>query len=200
MLFHVWLLSLKIISERFIHVFAGRSSLSFFMAVWNSVVWLHHNLLIFFTLEPLGCFQVLVLWTQLPWTFSTSLVVDCGCSVVSSSLWPHRLQHARLSCPSRSPGICSNSCPLSWWCHPVISSSVAPFSSFPQSFPTSGSFPTKQLFASGGQSSGASASVSASVLSMKIPLGLTGLIFVADRWMHLCRVYIHEWSIAWLHV
>ena len=86
------------------------------------------------------------------------------------------------------------------WVDDAIQSShpVAPFSSCPQSFPTSGSFPMKQLFASGGQSSGASAL--ASVLPMNIPLGLTGLIFVVDRWMHLCRVYIHEWSIVWLHV
>ena len=65
----------------------------------------------------------------------------CCCSVVSDSLWSHRLQHARLPCPSLSPRVCSNSYPLSQWCHPTISSSVAPFSSHPQSFPASGSFP-----------------------------------------------------------
>ena len=59
----------------------------------------------------------------------------------SDSLWPHGLQHARLPCPSPSPGVCSDSCPLSWWCHPIISSSIAPFSSCPQSFPISGCFP-----------------------------------------------------------
>ena len=98
-------------------------------------------------------------------------------SVVSNFLPPHGLQHIRLPCPSPSTGVCSNSCPSSWWCHPVISSSVTHFSC-PQSFPASGSFPVSWLFASGGQSTGAS--VSASVLSMKIhcwfPLGLTGLI------------------------
>ena len=80
-------------------------------------------------------------------------------SVVSDSLRPHGLQHARLPCPSPSPRACSSSCPLSQWCHPTISSSVIPFSSCLQSFPESRSFPVSQLFASGGQSFGASASV-----------------------------------------
>ena len=87
-------------------------------------------------------------------------------SVVSDSLWPHGLQHARLPCPSPSPIACSNSCLLSQWCHPTISSSVTPFSSCPQSFPASGSFPMSQFFTSGDQSIGASAS--ASVLSVNI--------------------------------
>ena len=78
-------------------------------------------------------------------------------SVVSDSLWPHGLQHTRLLCPSPTPGNCSNSCPSSWWCHPTISSSVVPFSSCLQSFPASESFPMSQLFAWGGQSTGASA-------------------------------------------
>ena len=89
-------------------------------------------------------------------------------------LQPHGLQHARLPCPSLSPGACSNSCPLSQWCHLTISSSVTPFFSCPQSFPGSGSFPMCQLFTSGGQSIEASASVS--VLPVNIqgwsPLGL----------------------------
>ena len=89
---------------------------------------------------------------------------------MSDSLWPHGLQHARLPCPSLFPRVCSNSCPLSWWCHPTISSSVVPFSSCPQSFPAWGSF------LSGGQNTEASASTS--VLSMNIqgwfPLGLIG--------------------------
>ena len=99
-------------------------------------------------------------------------------SVVSNSLWSHCLQHTRLPCPSPSPGACSNSSPLSQWCHPTISSSVGPFSSCLQSFLASGSFPMSQLFTSGDQSIGASAS--ASVLPMNIqgwfPLGWTGLI------------------------
>ena len=93
---------------------------------------------------------------------------------------PHGLQHARLPCPSPSPGVFKNSCPLSWWCHPTISSSVVPFSCL-HSFPASGSFPMSQLFASGGQN----ISVSASVLPVNIqgwfPLGLTGLISLYPR-------------------
>ena len=81
-------------------------------------------------------------------------------SVVSDSLPPHGLQHTRLPCPSPTPGACSNSCPLSQWCHPTISSSVVPFSSCLQSFPASGSFPMRQFFAWAGQSIGASGSAS----------------------------------------
>ena len=87
-------------------------------------------------------------------------------SVVSNSLRPHGLQHARLPCPSPTPRACSNSCPLSQWYHPTISSSVVPFSSCLQSFVVSGSFPLSQIFASGGQSIGVSAL--ASVLPMNI--------------------------------
>ena len=98
-------------------------------------------------------------------------------SVVSDSLRPHGLQHSSLPCPSPTLGACSNSCPLSQWCHPTISSSVIPFYSCLQSFPASGSFPTSQFFASGCQSTGVSAS--ASVLPMNIqdwfPLGLTAV-------------------------
>ena len=79
---------------------------------------------------------------------------------MSDSFRPHGLQHAKLPCPSPSPGACSNACPLSWWCHPTISSSVVPFSSHPQSFPASGSFQMSQLFASGGRSTGVSVSTS----------------------------------------
>ena len=86
--------------------------------------------------------------------FSDFSSVQFSHSVVSDSLRPHELQHARPPCPSPTPGIHPNPCPLSWWCHPVISSSVIPFSSCPQSFPASGSFPMSQLFASGGQSIG----------------------------------------------
>ena len=87
-------------------------------------------------------------------------------SVVPNSLWPHGLQHARLPCPSPSPGACANSCPSSQWCHPTILSFVIPFSSCHQSFPASGSFLMSQLFTSGSQNIGASAS--ASVLPMTI--------------------------------
>ena len=81
--------------------------------------------------------------------------IQFSCSVVSDSLRPHESQHTRPSCPSPTPGVYSNSCPLSQWCHPAISSSVVPFSSCPQSLPTSGSFLMSQLFAWGGQSIGA---------------------------------------------
>ena len=106
------------------------------------------------------------------------LLLFFSCSVVYDSLRPHGLKHARLPCPSPSPGVCSNSCPLSWWWHPTISSSVFPLLPLPSVFPRSGSFLMSQLFASGSQSIGASAP--ASVLPMNIqdwfPLGLTGLI------------------------
>ena len=97
------------------------------------------------------------------------------------TLQPHKLQHTRLPCPLPSPGIYSDSCPLSQWCHPTISSSVAPFSSFPQSFLASGSFPVSQLFASGGQS----IRVSASTLPMHVqglfPLGLIDVFSLFPR-------------------
>ena len=103
--------------------------------------------------------------------------VQFSCSVVSDSLRFHGLQHARLPCPSPTPGLYSNSCRWSRWCHPTISSSVVPFSSHLQSFPASASFPMSQFFASGGQSIGIS--TSASVLPMNIqdwfPLGWTGI-------------------------
>ena len=89
-----------------------------------------------------------------PFLFSS---VQFSRSVVSTSLRPHELQHARPPCPSPTPAVYSNSCPSSWWCHPAISSSAVPFSSCPQSLPPSGSFSVSQLFAWGGQSIGVSA-------------------------------------------
>ena len=110
-------------------------------------------------------------------------------SVLSDSLRLHGRQHTRLPCPSPTPRACSNSCPLSQWCHPTILSSCVPFSSRLQSFPASGSFPRSQFFASGGQSIGASAS--ASVLLMNVPdwfsLGLTGWISLQSK--ELSRVF-----------
>ena len=110
-------------------------------------------------------------------------------SVVSDSLQPHGLQHPRLLCPSPTPRAYTNSCPSSRWCHPTISSSVIPFSSTLQSFPTSGSSQMSQLFASGGQSIGFSASTT--VLPMNIqdwfPLGLTGWISLQSK--RLSRVF-----------
>ena len=104
--------------------------------------------------------------------WSRSVVRCQGCSlqfshsVMSDSLWPHGLQHTRPPCPSATPGVHSNSCPLSQWCHPTVSSSVVPFFSYLRSFTASGSFPMSQFFASDGQSIGVS--VSASILPMNI--------------------------------
>ena len=110
-------------------------------------------------------------------------------SVVSDSSWPHELQHTRPPSPSPTPRVHPNPCPSSWWCHPTISSSVVPFSSCPQSFPASGSFPMSQHFASGGQNIGVSASTS--VLPMNIqdwsPLGWTGWISLQSK--GLSRVF-----------
>ena len=107
----------------------------------------------------------------------------------SLTLLPHGLQHSRLPCPSPTPGDYSNSCPLSWWCHPTISSSVVSFSSHLQSFPESGSFPVSQFFTLGSQSIGVSAS--ASVLPMNIqdwfPLGWAGWISLQSK--GLSRVF-----------
>ena len=118
-------------------------------------------------------------------------------SVMSDCLWPHGLQHARLPCPSPTPGAYSNSCPSSWCCHPTISSSVVPFSSCLQPFPASGSFPVSLFFTSGGQSIGASAS--ASVLPMNIqgwfPLGCTGWISLLSK--GLSRVFSN--TTVWKH-
>ena len=118
-------------------------------------------------------------------------------SVVSDSLPPHRLQHTRLPCPSPSPRVCSNSCPLRSWSYPTISVSVIPFFSCSQSFPASRSFPLRQLFASGGQNIGVS--TSASVLSMNIqgwfPLGLTDLISLLPK--GLSRVFSN--TTVWRH-
>ena len=114
-------------------------------------------------------------------TLSRGPSVQFSHSVVSDSLRPHGLQHSRPPCPSSTPRVYSNSCPLSQWCHPTISSSVVPFSSHLQSFPASGSFQMSQLFTSGGQSIGVS--VSASVPPMNTqdwsPLEWTG-------WAYIC--------------
>ena len=130
--------------------------------------------------DPMNCSTpALPVHHQLPEFTQThiSSVTDSWCP----TLWPHGLQHARLPCPSPTPGAYSNS--LSRWCHPTISSSAVPFSSCLPSFPTSGSFPVSQLVASGGQNIGASAL--ALVLLMNIqdwfPLRLTGLISLHSR-------------------
>ena len=115
--------------------------------------------------------------------------VQFSCSVVPDSLLPREPQHSRPPCPSPTPGVRPNPCPLSRWCHPTILSSVIPFYSCPQSFPASGPFPMSQLFASGGQSIGVSAS--ASVLPMNTqdwsPLEWTGWISLQSK--GLSRVF-----------
>ena len=135
-------------------------------------------------------------------------------SALSNSLWHHGQQHTRLPCPSPTPGVYSNSCPSSQWCHPTISSSEVPFTSCPQSFPASGSFQMSQLFASGGQSIGVSASTS--VLPMNIqdwfPLGWTCWISLQlkglSRVFYNTTVQKHQfsgaqsslWSKSYIHI
>ena len=122
-------------------------------------------------------------YNGLTYYFSTFSSVQFSLSVMSDSLRPHESQHARPPCPSQTPGVYSNSCLSSLWCHPAISSSVVPFSSCPQSLPVSWSFPMSQLFAWGGQSTGVSAS--ASVLPMNTqdwsPSGWTGRISLQSK-------------------
>ena len=122
--------------------------------------------------------------------------VQFSCSVVSNSLRPHGLQHTRLLCPPPTPRAYSNSCPLSQWCHPTISSSVIPFSFCLQSFPASGSFQMNQFFSSGGQNIGVSAS--ALVLPMNIqdwfPLGLTGWISLPEK-MKIDNLLRSSWNV-----
>ena len=141
-------------------------------------------------------------WENLgPWSYKKlSSVQFSSVAQLCSTLWPHELQHARPPCQS-TPGVYPNSCPLSRWCHPTISSSVIPFSSCSQSFPASGSFQMSQLFASGGQSIGVSASTS--VLPMNSqdwsPLGWTGWISLQSK--GLSRVFSnntvqkHQWGL-----
>ena len=135
-----------------------------------------------FVSSPISCISILRLSEYKP--FASFVVVSC--SVMSNSSWPHGLQHKRLPWPSPSPRACSNSCPLSWWYYPIISSSVVLFCL--QSFPTLGAF-LSQLFVSGGQS--CEASTSASVFPINIqdqfPLGWTGLICLQSK--GLSRVF-----------
>ena len=136
-----------------------------------------------------------VQWVKFQWCVyqwkntRTNVLIQFSRSVMSDSLRPHEPQHARPPCPSPTLGVYPNPCPLSRWCHPTISSSVIPFSSCPQSFPTSESFPLSQLFTSGGQSIGVSASTS--VLPMNTQdwssLGWTGWISLQSK--GLSRVF-----------
>ena len=140
--------------------------------------------------DPGPCPMAALLFLDCSFSFLCSLhLLVFSHSIVFDSLWPHEPQHARLPYPSLSPGVCPDSCPLSQWCHPTISSSLAPFSSCPQSFLAPGFFPMSRLFTSGGQSIGAS--TSASVLSITIqgwfPFRLTGLISLLPK--GLSRVF-----------
>ena len=137
------------------------------------------------------------------WLFSLYFTQHYGYtihrSVSSVTQSCHGLQHARLSCPSPTPRACSNSCTLSQWCHPTISSSVVPFSSYIQSFPASGSFTMSQLFASGGQSFGAStlASVLPMCIPLESPLGLTGFLVAQGTLKSLLQHHSSKASILW---
>ena len=149
---------------------------------------------------------------------STSSVQLLSCVQLFAT---HGLQHAKLSCPSPSPGVCSNSCPLNWWCHPTISFSVTPFSSCPQSFPAPGAHAMSQLLISGGQSIGASASVHPMNIQGWFPLGLTDLILLSKglsqfysgsifgphlwsieetlTWVNWVLNITSNWELTWLH-
>ena len=124
-------------------------------------------------------------------------------SVMSNSLWPHGLQHARFTCPSPTPGVYSDSCSSSRWCHPTISSSVVPFSSRLQSLPASGSFPVSQVFASGGQSIGVSSL--ASVFPVNIQdwflLGSAGWLSLQSKSDSQTRPYViwHHYLSSLIH-
>ena len=124
------------------------------------------------------------------WLFKKFLKRFVYSKVMSGSLQPHGLQHFRLPCLLLSPRVCSNSCPLSWCCPPTISSSVTPFFWCPQSFLASKSFPVNWLFASGGQSIGASASPSVRPVNIqgRFPLGLTGLILLSAGLMGVSSI------------
>ena len=136
---------------------------------------------------------------SVPWILKKASV-QFSCSVVSDSLRPHELQHARPPCPSPpTPGVHPKSCPSSWWCHPAISSSVVPFSCCPQSLPASESFPKSQLFAWGGQSTGVSALASFLPKNTQgwSPSEWTGWISLQS--MGLSRVFSNHSSKASIH-
>ena len=128
----------------------------------------------------LGFIDQIYIWTH---NEIQSKIESVSHSLMSTSLQTHELQHTRLPCPSPFPRICSNSFPLSWWCHPTILPSVIPFSSWHQSFPASGSFPMSQLFTLGCQSIGASVSTSFFPIYIQdwFPLEMTGFISLLSK-------------------
>ena len=135
------------------------------------------------------CWEFYLILPDRPNRSAMILSVQFSCSVVSDSLRPHELQHARPPCSSPTARVYPNSCPSSWWCHPAISSSVVPFFSCPQALPDSGSFPMSQFFSWVGQSIGVSAT--ASVLQLNTqdwsPIGCTGWISLQSK--GLSRVF-----------
>ena len=193
-----WCPSLFDLQRNFLHIYSQEYLLDFGNEEYE----------VFFSGQDLAPHSLLLFWSLCPWgknsscsawgpsisclSFSPSVFrfkFQFSPSVMFNSLWSHGLQHARPSCPSITPWACSSSNSSSQWCHPTISSSVNPFSSSLQSFPASRSFLMSQLVASGGQSTGASAS--ALVLLMNIhdwfPLGFTGLISLLST--RLSRVF-----------
>ena len=162
----------QFIKEELCGALLSKSIVTSSVLLLNTVKWFRK----IFELNILGGVNLCV-----PDIFATS--VQFSYSVMSDSLWLHEPLHARPPCPSPTPGAYPNPCPLSWWCHPAISSSVIPFSSCSQSLPASGSFQMSQLFTSGGQSIGVSASIS--VLPMNTqdwsPLGWNGWISLQSK-------------------
>ena len=174
-------------NQPWVYMFPGTYSNSCWLAILHMVIQVSVLLSPYISPSPL--------LSPCPWVYSPCLFLHCcpvnkffssvqfSRSVISDSLWPHEPQHSRPPCPSPTLGVHPNPCPLSQWFHPTISSSVVHFSSCPQSFPASGSFPMSQFFSSGGQSIGVSASTS--VLPMNIqdwfPLGWTGWISLQSK-------------------
>ena len=160
----------------FIHSSSAHRGCFYILATVNNATWLWEYRYLF---EILISFSLAIY----PEVELLSHMVHFSCSIMSDFLWPHGLQNARLPHPSPTPGVYSNSCPLSQWCHPAISSPVIPFSSYLQSFTASGCFQMSQFFTSGGQSIGVLAS--ASVLPMNIqdwfPLGWAGWISLLSK-------------------
>ena len=188
------------------------------MAEKHSIVSMHNIILIRLSVNGcFGCFHVLAVVNRAAVTIGVSvsfwirvfskymlrsgisgsyllLLLLFSHSVMCNSLQPHGLQHIRLPCPSLSPQVCSNSCPLSRWCHPALSPSVVPFSSCLQSFPASGSFPMSWLFTSGSQSIRASASVLPVNNQCWFSLGLTGLISLQSKGLSRVFSSITVWN------
>ena len=169
--------------------------------MWQFLWYMHY---IFYTLTPIRnyctiCFPNLACRRYI-YTHTRIKSVQFSHLVMSNSFQPYELQHVRLPCPSPTPRVYSNSCTLSWWCHPTISSSVIHFFSCLQSFPASGSFPISQFFTSGGQSIGISASTA--VLPMNTqdwsPLGWTGWISLQFKGLKsLLQHHSSKPSIIW---